>query len=93
MILSEKVEGRGPATKSGGHRRAATGCAPVVLFEQGADFFSKEVSGAEQNDREHAPRNKIQSRNFADRKRKLDKTITLSACRFRDDAYGMVSWC
>ena len=91
MILSEKVEGRGPATKSGGHRRAATGCAPVVLFEQGADFFSKKVSGAEQNDREHAPRNKCRPGDFTNRDRELDKSLTLLACDFRDDADSVVA--
>jgi hypothetical protein len=31
----------------GAQRDAATGCAPVILSEQGADFISEEVSGAE----------------------------------------------
>ena len=64
----------------------------MILSEQEADFFSEEVTGAEEDNRKHAPRDKIRPGDFTDRDRELDKAVTIFACRFRDDAYGMVAW-
>jgi len=63
----------------------------MILGEQGADFFSQEVGGAEQDDGEHAPRDKRRLGDFANGDRELDKSLTLLACDFRDDADGVVA--
>jgi len=76
----------------GAHRDAATGAGRVILSEKGADFFSEEISCADEDNRKHAPRDKIRLGDFANGDRELDKSLTLFACRFRDDAYGMVAW-
>ena len=63
----------------------------MILAEQGADFFSQQICGAEQDDGEHAPRDKRRLGDFANGDRELDKSLTLLACDFRDNADGVVT--
>ena len=53
-------------SEPGGHRHAATAASRMILSEQGADFFSKEVGGAEDKESGERPGERLREGNFAD---------------------------